>query len=59
MDESNEVHAILVGANEKHEDILPAQSADAQSVNSTTGTGLLEDGYRCPNDCPKASPLNS
>jgi hypothetical protein len=58
MKENNEVDVILVAADADGADILPA--ADATSSALTTGDPtLLEDGYRCPPNCPKLSPLNS
>ena len=62
MDENNEVHAILVGANEKNEDILPPDSANTDAVTTEGGEGgggVLDDGYRCPTYCPPPSKLNS
>lgn len=49
------VRTILVAANAEGEDMLPTTE-----VNATTAEGdiILEDGYRCPPDCPKGSPLN-
>jgi len=47
------VDAIMVAANADGEDILPAAAA------VTGGDAvILEDGYRCPDDCPAPSPLN-
>lgn len=50
MDDSNQVHAILVGVNEKDEDILPKEGFDEGEI--------VEDATRCPNECPPESPLN-
>jgi hypothetical protein len=55
MKENLEVDAILVAANVNGEDILPPETVANTSDNSI----LLEDGYRCPQDCPPASSLNS
>ncbi len=55
MDANNDIHAVLVGADEQNADLLPASDEE-------TGTGvneILEDGYRCPRNCPPASKLNS
>jgi len=53
MKENNSVDAILVAVNASGEDILPV------SNNQLTSTPpILEDGYRCPQDCPPPSPLN-
>jgi len=54
MKENLDVDAILVAADVNGEDILPPTGA----LTETNGL-LLEDGYRCPPDCPKPSPLNS
>ena len=59
MDENNEVHAILVGANEQGEDILPPDSSKIEVEGSGGDGGLLDDGYRCPQYCPPPSKLNS
>jgi len=50
------VDAVLVAANADQEDMLPPGSALA-----TSGTDdiILDDGYRCPQDCPPPSPLNT
>ena len=52
MQEDLSAHAILVAANENNEDILPEAFNAGDIV-------ILEDGTRCPPDCPPASPLNS
>jgi hypothetical protein len=56
MKENLEAIAVLVAADETGQDILPSTENDA-----TTGDNplILEDGIRCPPDCPPASPLNS
>jgi hypothetical protein len=59
MDENLLCHAILVGVNDKGEDILPsADSASVSSSGTDDGEGLLEDSIRCPTVCPPDSPLN-
>lgn len=55
MKENFEADAILVAADVNGEDILPAETVSSTVNNSI----LLEDGYRCPQDCPPSSPLNS
>jgi hypothetical protein len=58
MKENMDIDAILVAANADNEDILPSQTGN--SVIAGTGDPLiLEDGFRCPPDCPPQSPLNS
>lgn len=56
MDPSLKVHAIIVPVNDKNEDILPAGTGVALL---DTGEDIGEEGRRCPDDCPPASPLNS
>ncbi len=58
-DENNDIHAILVGGNANNEDILQPDSSVIKGGITTDGALLLEDGYRCPKDCPTSSPLNS
>ena len=50
MDASLKVHAILVAVDNKGNDILPASGMG--------GMDIVEDGQRCPVDCPPPSPLN-
>lgn len=54
MDEENLVHLIVVGVNEKGEDMLPTESAAARSGSSTETTSylLVENATRCPPTCP-------
>lgn len=61
MDDDKKVHLIFVGVNSSNEDILPTISAGiAQDAARLEGQGLLlENGTRCPSDCPPTSPLNS
>ncbi len=54
MDDSLQVHAIIVGVNDKDEDILPAESPAA----TDGGGSISEEGTRCPPICPPGSPLN-
>lgn len=54
MKENLQVHAILVGVNENGEDIFPNQQGTLENNGE-----LLEDGQRCPPNCPTDSPLNS
>lgn len=56
MDEALKVHAIAVAVDENNSDILPNQLT---SEVNTTENFIAEEGQRCPNICPTASPLNS
>ena len=53
MSDDLKLHAIIVGVNDKDEDILPA---DEESV---VDEPIIEEGTRCPPNCPPASPLNT
>lgn len=57
MDEGHEVKLIAVGVNEKGQDILPDinQTADFAAETSV----IVEEGQRCPENCPEDSYLNS
>ena len=57
MKENMEIDAILVAVNADGEDILPSQTGIAAA--ETGDPLILEDGYRCPPDCPPKSALNS
>ena len=62
MDGELKVHAIIVGVNEKNEDMLPS-STNAATANGATnsdeeGDPIIEAGARCPDECPPPSPLN-
>ena len=48
MDDKSKLHMIIVGVNDRNEDILVDQNAL-----------IIETGVRCPQTCPPASPLNS
>jgi hypothetical protein len=55
MDAELKVHAIIVGVGENGEDILPSvntsSATSTESSTSTTGTGIIEAGQRCPPGC--------
>ena len=53
MSEDLKLHAIIVGVNDKNEDILP------EDEDSVVDEPIIEEGQRCPPNCPPASPLNS
>ncbi len=55
MDEERKVHAIIVGVDAQDNDILPANTIDASTVQES----IIEVGKRCPVDCPTVSLLNS
>lgn len=58
MDEALNVHAILVGVNEKNEDMLPAAATtEAASANATEDPVIVEESIRCPPNCPPDSGL--
>ena len=48
MDDKSKFHMIIVGVNERNEDILVDQNAL-----------IIESAVRCPAVCPPSSPLNS
>jgi len=54
MDESLNVHAILVAVDEEGKDILPASDTLAQEDDIF----IMEQGIRCPPICPPDSDLN-
>lgn len=57
MDEGHEVKLIAVGVNEKGQDMLPDANITA---DFTAETGLIvEEGARCPEECPADSDLNT
>jgi hypothetical protein len=62
MDDDKNVHLIIVGVNEKNEDILPAPAptSDTFAAGSLSDGGgeILENASRCPSECPPTSPLN-
>jgi len=63
MDESAKVHAILCAVDEDDADILPALSNAAGRGHHDSGAGgvddfTLENGQRCPEECPPPSDLN-
>lgn len=67
MDDNDGIHAIIVGINEKNEDMLPASSPAAEvsadnntaSITSNDGGNIIEESKSCPPLCGTTSPLNS
>ena len=61
MDKGLKVHAIIVGVNEKDEDMLPNISTEI-SVTETNdddgGSVVVDEGVTCPPFCPPPSHLN-
>ena len=57
MDEGHEVKLVAVGVNEKGQDILPDVERTSD-FNVTTGV-IVEEGQRCPDNCPEGSYLNT
>jgi hypothetical protein len=55
MKEDFTIHVIIVGVNTAGEDMLPPGSLSA----TETGDEIIENGNRCPDLCPPASPLNA
>lgn len=51
-----QVDAILVAVDADGNDILPSLT---NAATDTTDPVIIEDGYRCPDDCPPSSTLNS
>lgn len=55
MSDDFKIHAIIVGVNDKNEDMLPPTGTTSASE---TDDEIIENGNRCPDLCPPASPLN-
>lgn len=55
MDDNLKIHTIIVGVNEDDEDILPSLAL----VPTEEEPYILENGTRCPELCPTASPLTN
>ncbi len=51
MDEKLKLHAIAVGVNSKNEDILPLSGRGETAI-------IVENGQRCPTNCPPPSSIN-
>jgi hypothetical protein len=73
MDEDSMVRVVMVGVNEKGEDMINktttqtvALTASIMASDTTDpdptadyGSGIIEQGTRCPDVCPPESPLNT
>ena len=57
MDEGHEVKLLAVGVDEKGHDILPDAERTAE-FGTETGV-IIEEGQRCPENCPETSYLNT
>jgi hypothetical protein len=56
LDDESKLHSILVGVNEKGEDlIIPSTTT---SLTEDGDGEVVEDGMRCPPNCPPTSTLN-
>ena len=53
MSQDLRIHALLVGVNDKGEDMLNSSSL------TNSEEEVIEDAMRCPPNCPPPSPLNS
>ncbi len=62
MDDDKKVHLIFVGVNDQNQDILPLSEVTAAKLApdaAVMDSGVIvENGTRCPDDCPPTSPLN-
>jgi hypothetical protein len=58
MDDEMKVHIIAVGVNDKNEDMLPKAGTANKTEEDGDDDGIVENGQRCPDDCPPPSPLN-
>jgi len=56
MDETFKLHAIIVGANEQGQDMIAVSAASGNTLDGG-GDEIVEDGRRCPDECPTVSPL--
>jgi hypothetical protein len=54
LNENQQLRAIVVGVNEKGEDMLPSE----ESTDDDEGNTIVEDGFTCPPICGGISPLN-
>ena len=65
MKEDCTIHSVIVGVDVNNRDMLPKDStlqtqAFATEITDTTNdVEIVDNGYRCPPDCPPASDLNT
>lgn len=65
MDETNLVRLVIVGVNDKDEDMITKTESNTMMRSTTEGEGegekdeIIEEGMRCPTICPPPSELNS
>lgn len=54
------VHAIIVGVDDQNRDMLPMGSSSMVKANADGDEDppIVEEGHRCPDDCPPDSDLN-
>lgn len=57
MDEEFKLRLILVGVNDKGEDLIIPSTTTADSIEENDGE-VVEEGIRCPPYCSTTSPLN-
>lgn len=59
LNEKDDVHLVLVGADKDGRDIVPATDTTMALLSTSGDEGvIIENGVRCPSDCPPPSPLN-
>jgi hypothetical protein len=55
MDQQRRVHALLVAVDANNEDIITTSLTEGNVLSQD----IIEEGDRCPPNCPPSSPLNS
>jgi len=65
MDDSLQVKMIVVGVDASGHDMIPATATNAAASSTASSTGsdqneglIIENGIRCPTNCPPSSDLN-
>lgn len=59
MNEDLQLRAIIVGINEKGEDMLPSDDPTGTNEATTEEETIIEESIVCPPICPQSSPLNT